>query len=71
MTHGKAKPSLSDVFAKLLRLVIVNPYIEFKNMKFYHQRNGMAIGACISVFFAVAYMHSLTGYLINPIFSSF
>ena len=65
MSDGKAKPPAPEAFAKMLRLVIMNPYIEFKNKRFYHQSNGTAMGACISVFFAVAYMHSLTKHLIH------
>lgn len=65
--RGRAEPPAPDLFEHLLRLVIENWYLEFKGTKFYHQKNGTAMGACISVYFAVTFMYSIAKKLIlNP-----
>lgn len=52
-------PGLTS-FITILRLVLENSYIHFKNRRFFKQLSGTAMGMCISVFFANAYMFTLT-----------
>lgn len=58
--NNMPEPPPVMVFADLLRFVLQNSYIHFKNRKFFKQLSGTAMGMCISVFFANAYMYSIT-----------
>lgn len=53
-------PPPVSMFADLLRFVLENSYIHLKNQSFYKQLSGTAMGMCISVFFANAYMYQVT-----------
>ncbi len=58
--NGLLPPPPVSTFVDLLYFVLSNSYIHFKNEKFYKQTIGTAMGMCISVFFANAYMYSIT-----------
>ena len=53
------------LFADLLTFVLNNSLIHFKNKDFFHQQTGTAMGMCISVFFANAYMYIVSRDLIG------
>lgn len=53
-------PPEKGIFEKILKLILHNSDINFKNTRFFKQIQGTAMGMCISVFFANAYMYSLT-----------
>ena len=59
------QPPPVHIFRELLELVIENAYINFKNHRFFHQRSGTAMGTCISVYFANAYMYQVTAHIIE------
>ena len=60
-------PPSANVFSILIAFVLRSSFIHFKNKYFYHQRKGTAMGMCISVFFANAYMYVVSRHLIdNP-----
>ena len=59
-----APPSVA-LFADLLTFVLNNSLIHFKNKNFFHQQTGTAMGMCISVFFANAYMYIVSRDLIE------
>lgn len=61
----KKKPPQPNLFNRLLRLVLTNSMITFKNKRFFKQIRGTAMGCCISVYFANCYMFSITKNLIN------
>lgn len=58
-------PIDTNMFIKILRLVLQNSYISFKNKRYFKQTQGTAMGMCISVYFANAYMYILTRKIIN------
>lgn len=58
-------PPSANVFSELIAFVLRSSYIHFKNRNFYHQRKGTAMGMCISVFFANAYMYVVSRHLID------
>lgn len=58
--NRRPNPLSVGLFNELLRLVISNSYIHFKNRRFFHQKSGTAMGMCISVFFANTYMYAVT-----------
>lgn len=60
----RLQPPPVHIFRELLELVITNAFITFKNKRFFHQRSGTAMGTCISVFFANAYMYQVTAEII-------
>lgn len=65
--RGRTEPPPAELFEHLLRLVLENWYIEFKGSRYFHQKNGTAMGACISVYFAITFMFSIAKDLIrNP-----
>lgn len=53
-------PPEKGIFEEILKLILHNSYITFKNTRFFKQIQGTAMGMCISVFFANAYMYFLT-----------
>ena len=55
--HQLPPPPPVALFADLLTFVLNNSLIHFKNKNFFHQQTGTAMGMCISVFFANAYMY--------------
>lgn len=60
-------PPSVNLFRRMLRLVLQNSYINFKNKRYFHQIKGTAMGMCISVYFANCYMHAITAHIIeNP-----
>lgn len=65
ITHGKLEPPSVALFAEILTLVISNSFISFKNRRFFLQKQGTAMGMCISVFFANAFMYATTRHLIE------
>lgn len=55
-------------FSYLLKLVINNSIIHFRNSKFFLQKKGTAMGVCISVYFANTFMFSITrNYIEKPL----
>lgn len=52
------EPPPASRFRDLLKIVLQHSYIHYQNKKFYHQIKGTAMGCCISVYFANAYMYS-------------
>lgn len=55
------------MFQEMLGTVLQNSYFSFENKKFYKQITDTAMGMCVSVFFANAYMYHVTRRLIkNP-----
>lgn len=65
--QGLMPPPDPATFGRLLRLVLSNSLITFKGETFYHQKRGTAMGMCISVFFANAYMYHVTRHHVhNP-----
>lgn len=58
--ENRPEPPSINMFITILRLVLENSYIHFKNRRFFKQLSGTAMGMCISVFFANAYMFTLT-----------
>lgn len=62
---NRPNPLSVGLFNELLRLVISNSYIHFKNRRFFHKKSGTAMGMCISVFFANTCMYSVTKIHIN------
>ena len=67
LEKGLMPPPDPATFGRLLRLVLSNSLITFKGETFYHQKRGTAMGMCISVFFANAYMYHVTSHHVhNP-----
>lgn len=58
------EPPSVRIFADLLTLVVSNSYLCFKNKRFFRQKQGTAMGMCISVFFANCFMYDVTKKLI-------
>ena len=52
-------PPTPAMFRTLLSAILTNSYMHFQNEKFYHQLKGTAMGMCISVFFARAFMYEI------------
>ena len=67
ISGGHSPPPNPLVFKQILELVLKNSLISFKEQRFFHQLNGTAMGTCISVYFANAYMYEITKKIIhNP-----
>lgn len=68
LANNLPKPPTVTMFADLLNFVLHNSYIHFKNRCFFRQLKGTAMGMCISVFFANAYMYKVTKeHIQNPL----
>lgn len=65
MSEKKTRPPPPNLFKSILKAIIENSFINFKNERYYHQTKGTAMGACISVFFANTYMFYTTRTLIE------
>ena len=52
-------PPSPAMFRTLLTYILKNSYMHFQNKKFFHQTKGTAMGMCISVFFARAFMFEM------------
>lgn len=63
--NGLLKPVDPPLFEDVLRFLMTNSYISFQNSHLYHQRHGTAMGGCISVYVANAYMFQLTRKIIE------
>lgn len=63
--NGLKTPPDADTFKNILELILFKSYISFKNMSFYKQVQGTAIGMCISVYFANTYMYKITKELVH------
>lgn len=59
-SNGLVQPPDLASFAYAIELVLTNSYITFKNTRWFKQLCGTAMGMCISVFFANAYMYQVT-----------
>lgn len=59
-TNNLKAPPDTEVFGEILELILFNSYINFKNKRFFKQTQGTAMGMCISVYFANAYMYDIT-----------
>lgn len=65
--HHKRKPPSPSHFESMLKSILENSYVSFQGKALYHQRQGTAMGMCISVFFARCYMFKLfTPVIKNP-----
>ncbi len=62
---GLLDPPDPKLFRRILTLIIKNNIFHFQNRKFFHQLNGTAMGASISVFFANTFMYYRTAYLVH------
>ena len=60
VSHHLPPPPSAALFAENLSLVLKDNYIHFKNKAFFHQESGTAMGMCISVYLANAYMYQIT-----------
>ena len=58
--NGLLPPPNVSSFAYAIELVLTSSYINFKNRRWFHQIRGTAMGMCISVYFANAYMYRVT-----------
>ena len=58
--NGLLQPPDLASFAYAIDLVLTNSYITFKNKKWFRQLCGTAMGMCVSVYFANAYMYQVT-----------
>lgn len=66
--HRLLPPPNLSTFAELLRLVVTNSFLHFKESLFFRQTTGTAMGMCISVFFANVHMYEITRrYIDNPV----
>lgn len=67
LAHEKKRlePPPIHTFRELLEMVVTNAFITFKNTRFFHQCSGTAMGTCISVYFANAYMYWVTSQVIE------
>ncbi|XP_045023551.1 uncharacterized protein LOC123467847 [Daphnia magna] len=54
------RPPHPALFKRILNTVLCNSIINFKDIRFFHQTKGTAMGCCISVYFANCYMFHLT-----------
>lgn len=63
--NKECMPPSRWLFEDILKLVITRNHFSFKNRRWFHQRRGTAMGASISVFFANAYMYSVTRELVD------
>lgn len=54
------RPPPAALFKRILQTVLCNSIINFKDIRFFHQIKGTAMGCCISVYFANCYMYYLT-----------
>lgn len=59
------RPPHPALFKRILTTVLCNSIINFKDIRFFHQVKGTAMGCCISVFFANCYMFHLTQQVIE------
>lgn len=65
LESNRLEPPAADLFRDLLTTVLTNSLIQYQGQRFYHQIKGTAMGCCVSVFFANAYMYSVTRRLID------
>lgn len=65
MMNGLKPPPNASTFREILELILKNSYISFKNRRFFKQIQGTAMGMCISVYFANAYMYMITKTVIH------
>lgn len=54
--NHRLKPPSPPMFRTLLSYILKNSYMHFQNKQYFHQTRGTAMGMCISVFFARAFM---------------
>lgn len=60
-------PPDSDVFKRILSLILSRNYFHYQNKRWFHQIKGTAMGCSISVYLANTFMYKRTRYLIeNP-----
>ena len=57
---GQRRPVDPPLFEEILRFLVTNSYISFQDEYVFHQTKGTAMGGCVSVFVANAYMYRLT-----------
>ena len=60
VSNGLLPPPNVASFAYAIELVLTSSYINFKNRRWFHQIRGTAMGMCVSVYFANAYMYRVT-----------
>jgi hypothetical protein len=66
-TNGQLLPPAPNVFETLVNIVLGNSYMHFQEKRLYRQISGTAMGMCISVFVAKAFMyHQIQPILQNP-----
>lgn len=66
-TEGLRDPPPPTLFGRIMRLVITSAVVSFKGKRFFQQTSGTAMGTCISVYFANAYMYAITSSVVhNP-----
>ena len=63
--NGMLPPLSLPSFAYAIDLVLTNSLITFKNRRWFRQIRGTAMGMCISVYFANAYMYKVTNLYID------